>query len=254
MEESVEIDELSLEQMMEDYSLYGDMHAKTNTFLTNVLKKWKGKEFFIHEVNGDRLYKLLDTSTWVDDHVFFPICRQSHWFLMVATVKTRKVQVFDSLEKHSKLQKIMEWVKHILNDSLEIQTKWRFHIVNGLPQQPDLSSCGIFTLINMRRVANGTKVHRNRNIFGEIGETLGLPALSKRGCRDLLQTNYIYVETPSKTLTSGTLCFILLGGSGISGIRALPTTALPLEVPVRSISFVETNYKPASTNTFAGCQ
>ncbi|KAM7263812.1 hypothetical protein ACFE04_001495 [Oxalis oulophora] len=168
MEESVEIDELSLEQMMEDYSLYGDMHAKTNTFLTNVLKKWKGEKFFIHEVNGDRLYKLLDTSTWVDDHVrfiyswmlmivafygkllreqkndftffdptlfgfivtgyepkrdrlqyvkekkvFFPICRQSHWFLMVATVKTRKVQVFDSLEKHSKLQKIMEWVSEV---------------------------------------------------------------------------------------------------------------------------------------------
>ncbi|KAM7264182.1 hypothetical protein ACFE04_001865 [Oxalis oulophora] len=60
--------------------------------------------------------------------VFLPICRQSHWFLMVATVKTRKVQVFDSLEKHFELQKIMEWVEHILNDSLEIQTKWRFQI------------------------------------------------------------------------------------------------------------------------------
>ncbi|KAM7274465.1 hypothetical protein ACFE04_016331 [Oxalis oulophora] len=67
MEERVEIDELSLGQLMEDYSLYGDMHAKTDTFLTNVLKKWKGEEFFIHEVNGDRLYKLLDTMTWVDD-------------------------------------------------------------------------------------------------------------------------------------------------------------------------------------------
>ncbi|KAM7264874.1 hypothetical protein ACFE04_002557 [Oxalis oulophora] len=72
--------------------------------------------------------------------VFFLICRQSHWFLMVATVKTRKVQ------------------EHILNDSLEIQTKWRFQIVTGLPQQPDLSSCGIFTLINMKQVANGYKL------------------------------------------------------------------------------------------------
>ncbi|KAM7262799.1 hypothetical protein ACFE04_000482 [Oxalis oulophora] len=90
---------------MEDYSLYGDMHAKTDTFLTNVLKKRKGEEFFIHEVNGDRLYKLLDTTTWVDD--------QSHWFLMVATVKTRKVQVFYSLGKHYELQKIMEWVSEV---------------------------------------------------------------------------------------------------------------------------------------------
>ncbi|KAM7278450.1 hypothetical protein ACFE04_005584 [Oxalis oulophora] len=69
MEERVEIDELSLGHMMEDYSLYGDMHAKKDTFLTNVLKKWKGEEFFIHEVNGDRLFKLLDTSTWVDDQI-----------------------------------------------------------------------------------------------------------------------------------------------------------------------------------------
>ncbi|KAM7277896.1 hypothetical protein ACFE04_005030 [Oxalis oulophora] len=51
---------------------------------------------------------------------------------MVATVKTRKVQAFDSLGKHSELQKIMKWV-------------------------PDLSSCGIFTLIYMRRGANGYK-------------------------------------------------------------------------------------------------
>ncbi|KAM7262576.1 hypothetical protein ACFE04_000259 [Oxalis oulophora] len=202
MEERVEIDELSLGQMMEDYSLYGDMHAKTYTFLTNVLKKWKGEEFFIHEVNGDGLYKLLDTATWVDD--------QSHWFLMVATVKTRKVQVFDSLGKHSELQKIMEWVSEV-----------------------ELAQKCIATEI----------------FFGEIGGTLGLPAHSKRGCRDLLQTNYIYVQTPSKTLTSGTLCFILLGGSGISGIRAQPTTALPLKVPVEGISFVETYYKLASTNT-----
>ncbi|KAM7265702.1 hypothetical protein ACFE04_003385 [Oxalis oulophora] len=170
-------------EMMEDYSLYGDMHAKTDTFLTNVLKKWKGEEFFIHEVNGDRLYKLLDTTTWVDD--------QSHWFLMVATMKTRKVQVFDSLGKHSELQKIMEWVSEV----------------------------------ELARKCIATEI-----LLGKLAEP-----------SDYLLFLKEVVETYCKPTT-------------FTEIRALPTTALPLEVPVGSISFVETYYKPASINTFAGCQ
>ncbi|KAM7274766.1 hypothetical protein ACFE04_016632 [Oxalis oulophora] len=214
---------------MEDYSLYGDMHAKTDTFLTNVLKKWKGEEFFIHEVNGDRLYKLLDTTTWVDDQVvafygkllreqkdfafFDPTLfrfivtgyepkrgrlqyvkkKKSHWFLLVATVKTRKVQVFYSLGKHSELQKIMEWVEHILNDSLEIQTKWRFQI-----SEVELARKCIVTEIFLGKLAEPS----NFPLFlKERNSSSAHHRIATEGscwkyffCRDLLQTSqYKYI-------------------------------------------------------------
>ncbi|KAM7275467.1 hypothetical protein ACFE04_017333 [Oxalis oulophora] len=185
---------------MEDYSLYGDMHAKTDTFLTNFLKKWRGEEFFIHEVNGDKLYKLLDTATWVDDQEpkvgrlqyvkkikVVKKAKKSHWFLMVATVKTRKVQVFDLHGKHSELHKIVSEVE-------------------------------------LARKCIATEF-----FLGKLAEPLDYPLFLKE-----------VVETYCKPTT-------------FTGIRALPTTALPLEVPVGSISFVETYYKRASTNTFGGC-
>lgn len=94
--------------------------------------------------NGIRKDNFLDVET-----VLIPICRGSHWTLIVVRPKHREIFHLDSLNRNgdsSLKNKAREWVRGILGGGF-VESDWTFKTVAS-PHQSNSDDCGVHTITN----------------------------------------------------------------------------------------------------------
>jgi len=99
--------------------------------------------------------------------LFFPVCENSHWILVMADFEKKTVSSLDSLSGHGDSSMGRKWrmkvlefltVVHLKMFEEFLSTDWKMNGVNNAPKQTNGYDCGLFVLYNAETLASGRKV------------------------------------------------------------------------------------------------
>ena len=115
---------------------------------------WYGWQFSID--HGYAFSTILALKRRFDQHretlegICFPLCHESHWFMVVLSFTDREIQYADGL-KRSPLHNLVEKIKQIFREHFHVDiSDWSDGLLRlPSPPQKDGDSCGILTLCHI---------------------------------------------------------------------------------------------------------
>ena len=92
--------------------------------------------------------------------LFFPFCKESHWYLIVVYVKNKSISYIDSMANSNSRLKMSYYVRdfvnnlHHLTSSVNVNNEWSINAISDtlIPKQNDGHNCGVFMLAYIEKI------------------------------------------------------------------------------------------------------
>ena len=127
-------------------------------------------------LNSNGLYTFKNVKRWsrklsifLLDKVFIPInVGNSHWVLLVAYIKLKKIKYYDSMGRDGKVyvDAVMRWLQDIALHQYKFYIDvdhWSLDVEDHCPRQLNGYDCGVFTIVCVDHLAAGLDLNYSQS-------------------------------------------------------------------------------------------